>query len=150
MALNAAIMKKILFISLKTSQPPLLLFNVLNLFKRVLEFNVMATVKLPSLNIYLTPQSVVEIDNLRKTRQTQNNMCHVHKCLLNLYIDGFSGLNTWIIVRIAPADSSFHVTSEVKLYNNCATAARPGHIEKQRRPHSISSRSKLQVEKKEK
>lgn len=100
MALNAAIMKKILFISLKTTQPPLLLFNVLNLFKRVLEFNVMATVKLPSLKIYLAPQSVVEIDNLRKT---QNNMYCVHKCLLNWYIDVFSGLNTWIIVRIAPA-----------------------------------------------
>lgn len=103
MALNAAIMKKILFISLKTTQPPLLLFNVLNLFRRVLEFNVMATVKLPSLNIYLAPQSVVEIGNLRKIRQTQNNMYCVHKGLLNLYREVFSGLNTWIIVWNSPS-----------------------------------------------
>lgn len=67
-------MKKILFISSKTTQLPLLLFNVLNLFKRVLEFNVMATVKLPSLNIYLDPQSVVEIHKLRQIHQTHNKV----------------------------------------------------------------------------
>lgn len=95
-------MKKILLISLKTTQPPLLLFNVLNLFKRVLEFNVMTTVKLPSLNIYLDPQSVVEIHKLRQIYQTHNKTFQwngMHEMLFEfVYIDKCFGTHLLHIV----------------------------------------------------
>lgn len=123
-------MKKILLISLKTTQPPLLLFNVLNLFKRVLEFNVMTTVKLPSLNIYLDPQSVVEIHKLRQIYQTHNKtfqwngMCEM--LFEFVYIDICLGTH----LLQDESDSLFHATSEVKLYSSCAAAVRSGHVKR--------------------